>query len=65
MSKHTQTELHHAFLQGVRYVANKYAAVRGERFTGGDVSNLLLMEAEELSPDDIAQAIENAHGIGY
>ena len=57
-------ENHHAFRQGVRYAGNKYEAVRGERFTGGDVSDFLQMEADELDPDDIARAIERAHGIG-
>ena len=50
--------VHNAFLQGIRYAANKYEVVSDERFTGGDVSNFLLMEAEELDSSDITRAIE-------
>jgi hypothetical protein len=56
-------DVHNAFLQGIRYAANKYEAVSDERFTGSDVSNFLLMEAEELDSSDITRAIEAAHGI--
>jgi hypothetical protein len=56
-------EVCNAFLQGIRYAANKYEAVSDERFTGGDVSNFLLMEAEELDSSDIVKALEAAHGI--
>jgi hypothetical protein len=56
-------EVHNAFLQGIRYAANKYEVVSDEMFTGGDVSNFLLMEAEELDSSDITRAIETSNGI--